>query len=160
MSWDENQAQLRKVVAKFLPCLQSDVFFGILGASSDKDEIVRLQSKKLSQPCCGFVVAIRQYAVELDAAGDDDIIRRMRAQANFVESAPFVFALIAAIELSGKGGVWLPYVAGIYVLGRIAHAFGMEASSSGKPRFVGTIITLLTLLGLAIVAALIAAGVM
>ena len=92
--------------------------------------------------------------------GDDAVLRRMRAQANFVESAPFVFALIAAIEISGKGGAWLPYVAGLYVLGRIAHAFGMESSSSGKPRFVGTIITLLTLLGLAIVAALIAAGVM
>ncbi|WP_209348068.1 MAPEG family protein [Pontixanthobacter sp. CEM42] len=92
--------------------------------------------------------------------GNDAIIRRMRAQANFVESAPFVFALILAVELAGRGGAWLPYVAGLYVVGRVAHAFGMEESGPGMARFAGTIISMLTLLGLAIVAVLITTGVM
>ena len=98
--------------------------------------------------------------VSVGDGGNESIIRRMRAQANFVESAPFVLALLAVIELSGKGGVWLPYVAGIYFIGRILHAFGMEENGFGKGRFIGTIVTLLTLLGLAIVASLIAMGVM
>ncbi len=92
--------------------------------------------------------------------GDDALTRRMRAHANFVESAPFVLALIAGVELAGKGGVWLPYVAGIYILARVGHAYGMEENGPGKARFVGTIITLLTLLGMGIYAALIAARVM
>lgn len=36
--------------------------------------------------------------------GDGLLLRRMRAQANFVENTPFVLILIGAIELSGRGG--------------------------------------------------------
>ena len=92
--------------------------------------------------------------------GDEDnenLIRRMRAQANFVETTPFVLILIAAIELSGKAGLWLSYVAGLYILGRIGHAFGMDGGALSKGRMIGTIITILTLLGLGIYAALVAA---
>ncbi|NQZ48056.1 MAG: MAPEG family protein [Erythrobacter sp.] len=92
--------------------------------------------------------------------GDEDnenLIRRMRAQANFVETTPFVLILIAAIELSGEAGLWLSYVAGLYILGRIGHAFGMDGGALSKGRMVGTIITILTLLGLGIYAALVAA---
>ena len=95
--------------------------------------------------------------------GDEDnenVIRRMRAQANFVESAPFVLILLAVIELSGKGDAWLAYVAGLFILGRVAHAFGMDGGSLGKGRMIGTIISMLTLLGLAVVAALIAGRVL
>lgn len=95
--------------------------------------------------------------------GDEDnenLIRRMRAHANFTETAPFVLILIAAIEIAGKGAEWLPYVAGIYIIGRIAHVFGMEGGSLMVGRLIGIIITMLTLLGLAIVAALIAARVL
>ncbi len=92
--------------------------------------------------------------------GDEDnehLIRRMRAQANFVETTPFVLILIATIELSGEAGLWLSYVAGLYILGRIGHAFGMDGGALSKGRMVGTIITILTLLGLGIYAALVAA---
>lgn len=95
--------------------------------------------------------------------GDEDnepLIRRMRAQANFVESTPFVLVLIAAIEISGAGQPWLPYVAAVYIIGRVAHALGMDGGSFAMGRLVGTIITLLTLLGLAVVAVLVSVGVM
>ena len=97
--------------------------------------------------------------VSVGDGGNDKVIRRMRAHANFVETMPFALALIAAIEIAGKGSVWLPYVAGLFVLGRIAHAFGMDESGFGKGRLIGTMITLLTFLGLAAVAVLIAAQV-
>ena len=84
----------------------------------------------------------------------------MRAQLNFAEYTPFVLLLIAAIELAGKGNAWLPYVAGIYMLGRVAHAIGMDMTTSpAPPRMVGIMVTMLTLLGLGIYAVLIAAGV-
>ena len=97
--------------------------------------------------------------VYLGDGGDEAIQSRMRAQANFVEYTPFVLALIVAIELSGKGSWWLGVVAAIYFAGRIGHGFGMDGGALLKGRFVGTITTLLTLLGLSVAAALIMAGV-
>jgi len=96
--------------------------------------------------------------VSVGDGGNEKVIRRMRAHANFVESAPFVLALVAVIELAGKGGNWLAWVVAIYFVGRIAHAFGMDGQGFAKGRSIGTIITLLTLLGLAIVAVLITLG--
>ncbi|UAB77697.1 MAPEG family protein [Erythrobacter sp. SCSIO 43205] len=107
------------------------------------------------------VGAVRQ--AEKISVGDMDnenLIRRMRAQANFVENAPFVLILIAAIELSGRGEPWLAWVAGAFIIGRVAHAFGMDGGSMQIGRMIGTLVSMLTLLGLGIVAALIAGGVM
>lgn len=98
--------------------------------------------------------------VSVGDGGSDKVIRRMRAHANFVETAPFIMLLIAAIEIAGKGNPWLSYVAGAYFLGRIAHAFGMDDGGLAKGRFIGTIITMLSLLGLAVVSVLILIGVM
>ena len=87
--------------------------------------------------------------------GDDNggpLTARMRAQLNFVENTAFVLILIAAIELAGSGGQWLAWVAGLYMLGRVAHGLGMDGGALGKGRMVGTVITMLTQLGLAVVA--------
>lgn len=95
--------------------------------------------------------------------GDDaggPLTARMRAQLNFVENTAFVLILIAAIELSGRGAPWLAYVAGIYMLGRVAHGVGMDGGSLGGGRRIGVIVTMLTQLGLAVVATLIAMGVL
>jgi len=91
--------------------------------------------------------------------GDDSggpLTARMRAQLNFVENTAFVLVLLAAIELSGRGGAWLAWVSMAYMLGRVAHGIGMDGGTLGKGRSVGTAITMLTQLGLAIVAVLIA----
>ena len=93
--------------------------------------------------------------------GDDaggPLTARMRAQLNFVDNTAFVLILIAAIELAGRGGQWLAWVSMAYMLGRIAHGIGMDGGTLGKGRSVGTAITMLTQLGLAIVAVLIALG--
>jgi hypothetical protein len=98
--------------------------------------------------------------ISVGDGGSEPLQRRMRAQANFVENTPFVLALILVIELSGKGQPWLAYVAGAYMLARVAHGFGMDGGAAQIGRMVGTIVTLLVLLGLAVVASLIGAGVM
>ncbi|QUL39309.1 MAPEG family protein [Erythrobacter sp. JK5] len=105
----------------------------------------------------------RVRAAEKIFVGDEDnvnVIRRMRAHANFTENAPFVLILLAVIELSGRGDPWLAYVAGLFILGRVAHGFGMDGGALAKGRMIGTIISMLTLLGLAVVAVLIGLGVM
>ena len=95
--------------------------------------------------------------------GDDaggPLTARMRAQLNFVENTAFVLILIGAIELAGKGSWWLSLVAAAYFLGRVAHGFGMDGGNWGWGRMVGTLTTMLVQLGLAVVAVLVAAGVL
>ncbi|AOL95304.1 MAPEG family protein [Porphyrobacter sp. LM 6] len=98
--------------------------------------------------------------ISVGDGGSERLQRRMRAQLNFVENTAFVLILIAAIELAGKGSWWLAYVAAVYFLGRIGHGFGMDGGKAQVGRMIGTIVTMLTQLGLAVVAALVAAGVM
>ncbi len=93
--------------------------------------------------------------------GDDSggpLTARMRAQLNFVENTAFVLILIAVIELAGRGGTWLAWVSGAYLLGRVAHGVGMDGGALGAGRAVGTAITMLVQLGLAVIAVLVASG--
>jgi uncharacterized membrane protein YecN with MAPEG domain len=100
-----------------------------------------------------------QLKVSVGDGGHEALQRRMRAQLNFVEYTPFVLLLIAAIEIEHGGGMWLPYVAVAFMLGRVAHAFGMDGGSLGWARMIGTVTTMLTLLGLSVFAVLVATGV-
>lgn len=90
--------------------------------------------------------------------GNPLLMHRMRAQLNFVENTPFVLILIAAIEMTGKGGTWLAIVGALYMLGRMLHVFGMDRDTGNALRSIGTFATLLTLLGLSTMAVLIALG--
>jgi uncharacterized membrane protein YecN with MAPEG domain len=94
--------------------------------------------------------------ISVGDGGDEDLIRRMRAQSNFIENTPIVLVLIAVIELSRPLNPWLAGVAGLYVIGRIAHGLGMDGGVFKPGRGIGTLITMVTLLGLAIWAATIA----
>ena len=87
--------------------------------------------------------------VSIGDGGDEFLIRRMRAHANFVESAPFVLVLIAALEATGGTNNWLWGLGVLYIIGRLAHGLGMDGGSLGKGRMVGTLITFVTLIGLA-----------
>lgn len=88
-------------------------------------------------------------SVSIGDGGNEFVIRRMRAHANFVESAPFVLILLAALELSQGTSNWLWGIGIAYIVGRLAHGLGMDGGAFGKGRMVGTLITMLTLLGLA-----------
>ncbi len=102
---------------------------------------------------------IRQVAkVSVGDGGDERLLRRMRAHANFIENTPLVLILIAVIEMTGKGATWLAVVGGLFMLGRVAHAIGMDGNAAQKLRGAGTAITMLTQIGLAVVAVLIALG--
>ncbi len=105
---------------------------------------------------CGQVRA--KAGVSIGTGGNDLLERRMRAQLNFVENTPWVLILIGLIEMAGKGGGWLPIVGGLFMLGRVAHGLGMDGTALAKGRSVGTLITMLSQLGLALVAVLILFG--
>ncbi len=94
--------------------------------------------------------------ISIGDGGNDALVRRMRAHANYTEFTPFVLILIGAIELAGKGGKWLAIAGGIYMLARVAHGIGMDSGDENPLRMAGIIVTMLTLIGLAIYAVLIA----
>lgn len=87
--------------------------------------------------------------VSIGDGGNEFLIRRMRAHANFVESAPFVLILIAALEATGGTNNWLWGFGIAYIFGRLAHGLGMDGGSLKVGRMIGTAITMLALLGLA-----------
>lgn len=98
--------------------------------------------------------------VSVGDGGSEPLIRRMRAQANFVENAPFFLILVAAIELSAGTGPWLWAAAGAFLLARICHGIGMDGGGFKAGRMIGTALTMLLLLALAVwaVAIVYAAG--
>ncbi|MFD1787818.1 MAPEG family protein [Sphingomonas floccifaciens] len=79
--------------------------------------------------------------------GDPAMVARMRAQANFVEYAPFVLILLALLELAKGPSVWAWGYGAAFVVARILHVFGMDGWKPG--RMAGAILTLLILLLLA-----------
>ena len=92
--------------------------------------------------------------ISIGDGGHPGLTARMRAQANFVEYTPFFLILLALIELAVGAKIWLWVVAVVFILGRIAHAFGMDRPQPDKLRLrmIGIIVTFLVLLGLALYA--------
>jgi uncharacterized protein len=95
--------------------------------------------------------------ISIGDGGSDLMIRRMRAQANFIEQTPLTLALVAAVELAGKGGQWLAPAAAVFIVGRIAHAYGMDDTFKSG-RAIGMLTSMLFQLALVVVAVLAATG--
>lgn len=77
--------------------------------------------------------------VSVGDGGNDRVIRRTRAHANFAENAWLVLALVLVIELSLGTSAWLWVAAALFVLARIAHPLGMDGWMPG--RMGGTLVT-------------------
>ena len=108
-----------------------------------------------------FIRIVRIRGSEKIIHGDGGnalLMRRMRAQANFIENVPLTLILIGLIEASGKGGQWLAYAGGIYLLARVAHGFGMDAEGANAARAGGMLLSLLIQVALAVVGVLILLG--
>jgi uncharacterized membrane protein YecN with MAPEG domain len=81
----------------------------------------------------------RDFKVSVGDGGHEPLLRRMRAQANFIENAPFFLVLLAGLELSHVSRLSLAIIASIFVLARIAHAIGMDDRALQRWRAVGMI---------------------
>ncbi len=98
----------------------------------------------------------RPLKIGFGDGGNEVLLRRMRAHANFAENVPIFLVLLAAIELA-IGGNLILWTAGIlFILARIAHAFGMDRPGANPLRVGGIGISWLVLLGLGGYAILIA----
>ena len=97
--------------------------------------------------------------IGLGDGGNEALLRRMRAQANFIECAPLTLILFGLVEAAGKGGVWLAPLGGVFLLGRIAHAYGMESDTgfrAGRP--IGMLTSMIAQAVLVVTAVLITLG--
>lgn len=92
----------------------------------------------------------RATGISVGDGGNEALIRRMRAQLNFVENAPVVLVMVGGIELARAGNPFLLGAAAIFILGRVAHGIGMDGGPLGFLRSVGTLTTMLTQLCLAV----------
>ena len=84
--------------------------------------------------------------------GDQDNLAlrtRMRTHANFAENVPIFLILLGLTELATGGSLWLWGAAILFILGRIAHVFGMDRPAPNALRMVGIAICWGVLLGLA-----------
>jgi uncharacterized protein len=94
------------------------------------------------------VIAVRRAKlIGIGDGGDKDLIRRIRVQGNFVETAPFLMILLLALPLVGAP-VWAVHVIGVLsVTGRVLHAIGLSKSGGTSfGRVAGMVMTLTALL--------------
>ena len=91
--------------------------------------------------------------ISIGDGGHPPLIARMRAHANFTEYTPYFLILVGLIEMASGTSTWLWIVVGLYLLARVAHGIGMDViQGDRKLRGIGILVTMLTLVGLAIVA--------
>ncbi|MFO6419015.1 MAPEG family protein [Hylemonella sp. W303a] len=87
-----------------------------------------------------------QTNIQFLDGGDQTLLRRMRAHANYTENVPIVLLAMAAAEL-GHAPHWLLWAGGISLLvGRIMHAAILVLKGWGLPRALGMILTFLPML--------------
>jgi uncharacterized membrane protein YecN with MAPEG domain len=97
-----------------------------------------------------------KFKVSVGDGGHEPLLRRMRAQANFIESAPLFLLLVLGLEISGASRIGLAIIAAIIVFARVAHPFGMESGDQHRWRMVGTMGTglmTIVLIGWAVICA-------
>lgn len=79
--------------------------------------------------------------------GDDsEMLRRVRGQANFTETVPIAMSLLVIMELLGASDIWLHFLGGALLVGRIAHYLGLTLLAPVSFRAVGMTVTLVTIL--------------
>ncbi len=91
----------------------------------------------------------RAYKVGLADGGEKELLRRIRAQANFCEYVPFILLLLALAELQNAMHPLLHAIGLLVVIGRSAHMYSLlYAEPHGKGfrmRVTGMVLTFMAL---------------
>ncbi len=89
------------------------------------------------------IVYRRKNRISLGDAGNNSLLKRMRAHSNFVEYAPFGLILLALVEMADAPAMAVHVLGGLLLIGRSAHAWGFSASPPVmNARVLGTALTL------------------
>ena len=100
----------------------------------------------------GWRISRLRYELQVTVGdgGQEPLIRRMRAQANFIENTPLFLILLLGLELSGANRLILAIAGGVFMLARIAHGIGMDGGGLVVWRRIGMPVTAFLSLGLAV----------
>ncbi len=99
-----------------------------------------------------YRVAAHRHAAKigLGVGGDHKLERKVRAHANLVENVPMALLALALLELCGLTATWLYAFGSVLFIGRLLHAFGLSRKSGYSPgRFLGTLLTWISLIAMA-----------
>ncbi|HBD19225.1 MAG TPA: hypothetical protein DC063_03440 [Arenimonas sp.] len=104
----------------------------------------------------GRVMAYRvKFKVGLGDGGHGELNRRVRAHANAVEYLPLALLLLGGMELNGYPDAAIHGFGATLLVSRLLHAWGLSRSAGSSPgRFLGTLLTLLLMVAMAIFAIL------
>lgn len=93
-----------------------------------------------------FTLRVGLYRVKNDIllgdGGDQELIRRMRAQANFIETVPMALFLLIMVEVLGASDTWLHSLGALLVFGRTLHWFAMTEIGPSIGRPIGMVSTM------------------
>lgn len=95
----------------------------------------------------------RRLKINVGDGGNEALLRRMRAQANFLETTPFFLFLLLGLELSGANRIVLAMIGTLFIFARISHGTGMEGGDKARLRMYGMMTTTAVTLALIVWAA-------
>lgn len=90
------------------------------------------------------VIAFRRAnQIGLGDNGDKSLLKRIRAQGNFIETAPFAIVLLGVAESQGTPSLALHLLGLMLLCGRALHGYGLSASPPKMAlRALGMVLTL------------------
>jgi uncharacterized protein len=94
----------------------------------------------------------RTYSIAFGDGGNAELQRRVRAQANCAEYAPFGLILLLLMELNGAGWGLLHFAGATFLAGRVLHGYGISLHpKSISLRTAGMMLTLIPLGAMALI---------
>ncbi len=94
-------------------------------------------------------------SIGMGDAGNEDLLKRIRAHGNLAENSALVLILLGLNELAGLSASILFPIAAVFVLLRLGHAFALSKTTGAHPfRFAGALGTAAVIVILAALLAL------
>ncbi|MFN0023421.1 MAG: MAPEG family protein [Parvularculaceae bacterium] len=84
--------------------------------------------------------------INLGDGGNDEMIRAIRAQGNYVEYAPIALIALFALASLGQPPAIIHALGALFLAARIAHLLGLGVGIWPQGRFFGTLGTFISLL--------------
>ena len=80
----------------------------------------------------GFLVGFKRLKTKtgIGDGGNEALARQIRVHGNLSENAPIFLILLVLLELTGTSKIIVVIIGTVFVLGRIAHAYGLSQTTN------------------------------
>ncbi len=90
--------------------------------------------------------ARNKHDVNLGDGGNPEVLKAIRTHGNYTEYAPAALLGLFALASIGAHVLTIHVLGAVFFFARIAHLLGLGMGLWGQGRFIGTLLTMLTLL--------------